>query len=193
MLMKRIALLILTLITVNCLAEARQPHRGYRGFLEWSNQISREQIWSGYGSPESYWSTGVSTSHGYQINPVVFVGAGLSVERCGKLDRWLVPVFAEGRADLQFGRFTPFADLKAGANFGEGIGIYLSPTVGYRFNWGRKMGVNIGLGYTLAGYKIDCYEGDFYGPALDGGYLINYVGTVHRTRSYFTFRIGIDF
>ncbi len=196
MFMKRIAILILTLVSVNCFVEARQPRRGYRGFLEWSNQVSREQIWSGYGSPETYLSTGVSTSHGYQINPIVFVGAGLSVERCGKLDRWIVPVFAEGRADLQLGRFTPFADLRAGANFAEGIGVYLSPTVGYRFNWGRKAGVNIGLGYTLAGYKVECYEGQIYGPALGGDYTISYVsyvGTEHHTRSYFTFRLGIDF
>ncbi len=115
---------------------------------------------------------------------------GLGMERCGKLDNWIAPVFVQGRADFLFGRFTPFGDLRLGYNIAEGGGLYISPTVGYRFNWGRKTGVNLGVGMSVAGYTAEHYEGSMTGP---DSYEIQYVGKEHHTRVYFTFRLGIDF
>ncbi|MDE6395892.1 MAG: hypothetical protein K2K84_01315, partial [Muribaculaceae bacterium] len=114
--------------------------------------------YTGYLNRESVFFTGVTTSHGYQINPTFFVGAGIGMERCTKFDDWVAPVFAQGRADFLFGKFTPFADLRLGYQFGQGGGVYFSPTVGYRFNWGRKAGINLGLGMTLAGFKRELFD-----------------------------------
>lgn len=139
---------------------------------------------------ENTFYTGFSTSHGYQINPMFFVGAGLDIEKCTTFEKWVVPVFFQGRIDLQFGKFTPYGDLRLGANIADGVGIYISPTIGYRFNWGRKTGVNVGAGLSLAGYKTEHYEGIFTGPdSLE----IYYVGTKHHIRPYFSFRLGLDF
>ncbi len=175
---------------------ARQPQRGYRGFVEWSSSLRSENVgyWTLDKTLASYrentFYTGISTSHGYQINPMFFVGMGLGMERCGKLDNWIAPVFVQGRADFLFGRFTPFGDLRLGYNIAEGGGLYISPTVGYRFNWGRKTGVNLGVGMSVAGYTAEHYEGSMTGP---DSYEIQYVGKEHHTRVYFTFRLGIDF
>ena len=194
--MKRTIILILATITLCQVAEARQPGRGYRGFLEWSSSLRSENF--GYLdmngnlliNRENTFYTGFSTSHGYQINPLFFIGAGLGMERCGSLDNWVAPIFIEGRIDLKFGKFTPYGDLRLGANVAEGAGVYFSPTIGYRFNWGRKMGVNLGVGLTLAGYRVEHYEGTITGP---DSYEIQYVGTKRHIRPYFSFRVGIDF
>lgn len=194
--MKRTILLVLAIIAFIHAAEARQPKRGYRGFLEWSNSVRSDKfgVIDLYGNlnmeRQGSFYTGFTTSHGYQINPMFFVGAGLGMERCGKLDNWVAPIFLQGRIDLKLGKFTPFGDLRLGANVAEGAGIYISPTIGYWFNWGRKMGVNLGAGLTLAGYRAEHYEGTMTGP---DSYEIQYVGTRRHIRTYFSFRLGIDF
>ena len=175
---------------------ARQPRSGYRGFFEWSSSVCTEQMghfdedFNIFGVSETMFYTGFSTSHGYQIDPMFFIGAGLSMERCSKLDNWVAPLFVEGRADFLFGKFTPYADIRLGANLAEGVGAYFSPTIDYRFNWGRKVGINLGAGLTLSGYKVEYFEGTWNGP---GDYEIQYVGSKRKMRPYFSFRLGIDF
>ena len=151
----KIILLIMTIMLATVSAGARQPGKGYRGFLDWSSSVRSDRFGfiNIYVSFETYrdntFYTGFSTSHGYQINPIFFVGAGFGMERCGEWDSWIAPVFMQGRADFLFGKFTPFGDLRIGYNVANGGGVYVSPTVGYRFNWARKMGVNLGcLLYT---------------------------------------------
>lgn len=194
--MKRTIIFLLAIAAVAQLSAARQPQRGYRGFMEWSSSVRSENFgeidMNGNlrGKRQSTFYTGWSTSHGYQINPMFFVGAGLGMEHCRNLDNWVVPVFVQGRVDLKFGKFTPFGDIRLGANLAEGTGIYFSPTIGYRFNWGRKMGINIGAGLALAGYKADHYEGVLEN---ENSYEIYYVGRKSHVRPCFSFRLGIDF
>lgn len=193
--MKKI-LIILTILLATLSSEALQPRRGYRGFFEWSSSVRSEKFaYPGINGNlmmyrENTFYTGFSTSQGYQINPMFFIGAGLGMEKCTSLDNWVAPVFIQGRIDLKFGKFTPFGDLRLGANVAEGAGVYLSPTMGYRFNWGRKMGVNLGAGLTLAGYRAEHYEVTMTAP---DSYEIQYVGTRRHIRAYFSFRLGIDF
>lgn len=191
--------LILSLLSLTVTGFARQPKKGYRGFFDWSSSVRSEEIASIIGNDfsisktyhETFFFTGASTSHGYQINPLFFVGAGIGLENNQKWGTWIAPIFAQGRLDLQLGKFTPFADVRLGWNMTEGGGVYFSPTVGYRFNWGRKMGVNIGLGLSLIDYKIYKYEGTM---DIDNGfYELYYAGTYHQVKPYFSFRVGIDF
>lgn len=177
-------------------ADARQPQRGYRGFLEWSSSLRNQTFatWETTTSTGSYsentFYTGLTTSHGYQINPMFFIGAGLGLEKCSKIDSWIVPVFVQGRADFKFGKFTPFGDLRVGYNVTQGGGMYFSPTIGYRFNFGGKFGINIGAGLSLAGYTAEHYDGSFTDL---GGYEIQYIGKEKHMNAYFSFRVGIDF
>lgn len=194
--MKKVFLPLIAAVLFSPAAEGRQPQRGYRGFIEWSNSMRSDKY--GYWNPdfsisgrhETSFYTGVATSHGYQINQLFYVGAGLGLERCGKCDNWIAPLFIDGRVDLKFGRFTPFGDIRLGFNAAEGGGVYFSPTIGYRFNWGRKAGVNIGAGLTLAGYKSEIYSFSYEGP---GSYETHYIETKNLNRLYFSFRLGFDF
>lgn len=193
--MKKTILLLLSLASLVPSATARQPQRGYRGFVDLVSNIRSQNvgILDINGNIDVYREiavySGISTSHGYQINPVFFVGAGIGMELCGD-NTGVVPLFAHGRADLKFGRFTPFGDIRLGTNLAEGGGIYFSPSVGYRFNWGRKVGINVGLGMTLAGYKSHHYEGTYIAP---DSYEFHYVGIKRHLNTCFTVRAGLDF
>ena len=105
--MKRTIFILLAIMAFANVAVARQPKRGYRGFFEWSSSVRSDNFCvidiHGNLSMERQGSfyTGFSTSHGYQVNPMFFIGAGLGMERCGKLDNWVAPVFIQGRIDSE--------------------------------------------------------------------------------------------
>lgn len=174
-------------------AYGREPERGYRGFVEWDNLIGNTSYFSsadGVVKPnETQWFIGVSTSHGYQLNNNLFVGAGLMAAAATPSGDINLPIFAEARYDVAFDKFTPFGDVRLGYNFGDGGGIYFSPTVGYRFNWGRKADVNLGLGLTVRGKTEDIFAinaDQWCGTSVE-------IVKDHQTNAFFTFRIGIGF
>ncbi|MDE5594136.1 MAG: outer membrane beta-barrel protein [Muribaculaceae bacterium] len=186
--MKRI-LLFLAIVTISLGASALQPQRGYRGFIDWDNNLTQYDVWY-QGNHKTYFYTGVSISHGYQFNPNFFLGAGLGVQYNKYSDSYIVPLFIQVRTDQKFGKFTPFGDLRVGFSCTDGGGLYLSPSIGYRFNWGRKVGVNVGVGLTVKGSVVDIFEGKYYD---DGIFNITQIGTEYRTKLLFAFRVGFDF
>lgn len=193
--MKRTIITLLSLLAVFVTLSARQPQRGYRGFLDWSNSLHVEHytadqsIWNRDGSITEFY-TGFSTSHGYQFNPNFFLGAGLDYEHCNKISSDILALYLQGRTDITFGRFTPFGDIRLGYNCVVNGGVYFSPTVGYRFSWSRKLGLNLGVGLTLVGYGYDQYE---IVEDPSGYKELHKTGTIHRSIGFFSFRIGIDF
>lgn len=191
--MKRFLISMLAATAVAFGAKARQPETGYRGFIEWSNDYRTQKPFLGPESRISTLYTGFSTSHGYQFNPWLFVGAGVEYEYCSKLKEHVFIPFIHGRTDLLFGKFTPFGEIRAGYNFVNDMGddgFYFSPNIGYRFNWGRKVGINVGAGVSLLLYKIDSYD-TAIGP---NGYVNYYkTGSFYKSKAFFSFRIGVDF
>lgn len=170
---------------------ARQPQRGYRGFIDWSNDLRSQQMWTGFDSRTTIYYTGFSTSHGYQFNPWLYAGGGIEYEHCTKMSSDVFSLFVHGRSDLLFGKFTPFGDVRLGYNMVNGGGVFFSPNIGYRFNWGRKTGVNLGVGLTVYGYKTDIYD---ITTDPDNGYMTLYkTGSICGSQMFFTFRVGFDF
>lgn len=186
--MKRFSILFILAITIFSLS-ARQPQPGYRGFLEWSNNVRSTS--SNIGDFTEFY-TGVSTSHGYQIKEWIYAGAGVIFEYYKNGPSYIFAPFFDVRSDLKFGIFTPFVDARIGYNFTSDTqrlylnpeigGVYFSPKIGYRFNWGRKIGLNLGVGLTLIGYR-NRYLWDSQGQVR--------VGT--DCYSYFSFNVGFDF
>ncbi len=173
---------------------AGEPSRGYRGFFEWSNDLYAPKVvnWLNPSEQvrETRYFTGVTTSHGYQIDRRFFVGLGAGFEHSSTAGRWIVPLFVEGRADFRLGKFTPFVDLRGGVNVGSGVCGLFSPTVGYRFSWGRKVGINVGLGMTVTGYHYDLL--DVTQNELGYWDWVK-IGDGSQYDAMFTFRVGIDF
>ncbi len=109
---------------------------------------------------------------------------------CNKEDGLELPLFLHARTDQKFGGFTPFAELRAGYTIANNNRLFAAPTIGYRFNWGRKAGLNVGVGLSVDTYKVDLIES---GPGNNGYWEYTKVGSKRITKAYFTFRIGFDF
>ncbi len=174
-------------------AHARQPEKGYRGFAEWVSDIKADIAI--YGGPtDSRYYTGVSVSQGYQLNPYLFLGGGVAAVQCVKDNEiYAAPVFAQIRTDMKFRKFTPFADVRLGYNFAGYGGIYFSPSVGYRINWGRKIGVNIGVGWSMTGNRRHIDEiTTILGPDGTGGTWTTWKRR-HTYDNTIALRLGIDF
>lgn len=169
--MKRLGIIFLFIVAFCSHISAKYPERGYRGFVEQNIEIgwqtgysyvpSPGDGWSGYY--ENYTSTfalwGLSTSHGYQFNPHFFLGAGIMFQiGSGDVMRRLeLPLFVHARTDWQFGKYPVFGDLRVGGTFmgrnmrGGEDKLQITPSIGYRWNWGRRTCGNVSLGLSLHG------------------------------------------
>lgn len=187
--MKRFLFLLSILCCLTCSVKGEKLQPGYRGFVDWSNSMRSYQLWEFLNKTDYY--TGVSTSHGYQFNNWFYAGAGMDFEYCTNENKFILAPFIDGRADLTFGKITPFGDIRVGYSVNDGGGIYFSPSIGYRFNWGNKIGLNFGLGLTLKGYNKDLQDAVYY-PEMGWWDFIT-VGKYRGCYAFFSFRLGIDF
>lgn len=161
-------------------------------------RTSTSLIYLPQASADSRLHTGFTTSHGYQFNSWLYVGGGAGCEyNLSWKDytnngdtRLIIPLFAEARLDGKWGRFTPFFSTRIGANLADHGGIYFSPTVGYRFNWGRRSAINLGIGMTLYGYRASSYEHIMHPEGgITLGPIVHY--QAHLVRM--AFRLGFEF
>jgi len=157
---------------------------GYRGFVDGMAGLV-------VGDSEASTNFEFSTTHGYQFNNKLFVGAGVGVlfynrnlvidqeaktvteDETRKLG---FPIYGEVRYDFMDNRFTPFVSGRIGYTVGQLHGLYYVPAVGIRFAVGEKMGINLALIYTSQKWKSTrVYDNE----------------TKHRT-SGIGLRVGID-
>lgn len=195
--MKRILFCLIIALSALTLS-AVQPQRGYRAFVDWNNFLDLDFGFLAGEPGDSKVFTGLTTGHGYQFNDWLYVGGGTgfmynlswkSYNHHGDL-RFVIPVFAEARLDAKWYRFTPYFSLQVGANVANHVGEYICPTVGYRFNWGRKCAINFGLGATILGSRHEYHEHILQpGGGIDLGPLVHY----HGTDVKFTARLGFEF
>jgi hypothetical protein len=151
----------------------------------------------------------LNTSHGYQINKYLFVGAGLGLHMYNARDPKMklpdnyphyvgpvdatsgiirptdsvtylhavdssymtMPLFLDlrGYLPLQNGKIVPFAMLRFGYAFNlsdkfGGMGLYVNPAVGVKFQVSPMIGINVSIGYAFQNY------GGVPGKNRDGGY-----------------------
>lgn len=191
--MKKVIHCIIALLIYAIPANAEEPQKGYRGFVDADINIAYYRFDNASNITE--WYLGGSTSHGYQFNKNLFVGAGVMIEKSFKYDNWTLPVFLQVRTDQKWGEFTPFGDFRIGYNCCDGGGVYLSPTVGYRFEISKKLNLNVGIGITLRGYSTEHYDVQFYNDPITNEYYYtaDYLGTKHHSKAMFSIRVGIDF
>lgn len=122
-----------------------QDAKSYRGFTDLSYTL-------GVGdTSEDFDRFTLSTTHGYQLDDMFFVGAGLSFEYVRDAAVALVPIYADVRMDipLRSRNIKPFVDAKVGYAAGQLDGFYFAPTVGVRVPVRFVQAMNFGLGYKL--------------------------------------------
>lgn len=112
-----------------------------------------------------------STTHGYQFNPYIFIGAGLGVHfmseystpymnipldyRGSQVD---IPIYVNLRLTILNGPISPFIDGKCGHYLTHHGGVYLNASVGCRFATWRKQSVNIYIGYSNENLEFETFD-----------------------------------
>lgn len=149
--------------------------QGYRGFADFSYTL-------GVGDwGKNHDRIGILTSHGYQIAPQFYAGAGVGFNYYfnGHDELCSLPVFAHFRSDILNNEITPYVELKVGYSLLDIKGVYINPSVGCRFELNDDIGLNVGIGYTMQ--QSDYYVKD---------YMIN---IERQNCGGIDFRFGIDF
>lgn len=160
-------------------------YSGYRGFVDFGYTIGTGDY--NLGRLE------LTTSHGYHFNPYIFLGAGTGFHYycTDEADEFVIPVFADFRANFIKGPIVPFATLKLGYSFTtsefDNLGVYLAPAIGVKFMLHNKQALSVSLGYTCQWTKIDeYYEYDPY-----SSYPHYYSGTLNL--SGLSLKLGFEF
>lgn len=129
--------------------------RGYKGFVE-----------TGYSLGTGDCSVNrfeISTSHGYQFNPYLFLGAGLGISYYDESNLTAIPVFVDFRTNFIKNKITPIAGIKFGYSSGDLEGFYGCIDLGVRFGMSGKKAMTVKLGYTSQNLEVERYS-SFYNP-----------------------------
>lgn len=153
--------------------------KGYRGFVDIGGAVGVGDYGDGVFA--------VSTSHGYQFNPYIFVGAGIGVDYHFDYETMFLPIFADLRGYFIDGRITPFVGIKIGYSPVDGTGLYFNPSVGASFGISRKLALNISIGYNLQ--RAEMYN-IYYNYSYYTGYSYYYSD---ETIGAITFKVGFEF
>lgn len=106
-----------------------------------------------------------STSHGGQISPYFFLGAGIGFDYHFGWETINIPIFADLRANFLDNNITPYFGMKIGYSVCDVTGFYFNPTLGVDFALDNRLGFNFSLGYNLQSSAVRSYSyyyGDFY-------------------------------
>ncbi len=113
----------------------------YRGFVDLGYTV-------GVGAVSNSDRIELTTTHGVQILPELFVGAGAGISYYHFNDGAIaLPFFVDVRSDILRSNITPYVDLKIGYAFGNLNGLYVTPSVGCKVNC-----MDFSLGYVVQRY-----------------------------------------
>ena len=127
--------------------------RGYMGFVEYGNAINTDD--------DNLLSTIVSTVHGYQFNPHLFLGGGFSFSHSTystqdiiyNIKKNSIAVLADLRINILSRSITPYVNLRGGYSFVGLKSPYADPAVGVDFGITPHFGINVALGYRYRFYR----------------------------------------
>ena len=183
--MKKLFLFLFAFVMMCSVAMASDT-QGYRGFVYANYLGGNDGVYTGWNDNGG----GFYTTHGYQINPRIFVGGGLGVQ-VHSMNNFndtavFVPIYADARFDFpSSGTVTPFVELKIGYSAGDDYnGFHGSSLFGLKFNSGKRVKFNTFLGYTAQKYE---YTTIF---TYNGGALSV---TDHAFDHNFVLGLGIEF
>ncbi len=187
--------ILIILLCFPALVQAQGIEKGYRGMVDVGYCLYISQI-----DPSTIELT---TSHGYQFNPYIYLGAGTGFDFTGscswgevagmayhkrdsKVD---IPLFFNARANFTKTKIIPFVDGRIGSYVNNDGGIYATLTLGARYAIGNGIGLSFAAGYQIrkvtaqqlnlhyVNYKSYHYYTDLKDQSVDG----------------FVFKLGVDF
>lgn len=161
--MKKVFLMLALLTTVLCTNAQNVSKNCYRGFVD-----------AGYSIGVGDYDFGrfeVNTTHGYQFNPYLFLGAGVGLHfmssyktsdmeipldvRDSKVD---IPVYANVHCNFSKKKVAPFVDVKGGTYVTNNGGLYVNASVGCRVAINEKQAVNVSVGYASEKLEFETFQ-----------------------------------
>ena len=184
-------------------ANAGTIQKGYHGFADVGYDYCISDL-----APATI---SVTTSHGYQFSPFVFLGAGIGFDFTGsaeysgeikditgypyeKRDATVdIPLFFNGRFNFTKTKAVPFIDLRAGAYVNNEGGYYINAMLGCRISLSDNSGLSFSVG--VKGRKITAQSLNFTSGNKYNGYKTSYY--YEDDQNYplenISFKIGYDF
>ena len=167
-------------VSMASLAQSPLRSKGYKGFLNvdlsmvslYHNDVDGSSYNNGFGL-----SLDITTSHGMQVCPYFFVGAGIGLrggfgdeEAVLDMDLIQVPLFLQARANLTRKSISPYIDFKGGYGAGDMNGAFLSPALGISVPLTQRLALNVELAY-----RAQCGKEKFErGNETDWRHLLNF-------------------
>lgn len=191
--MKKIAILLAATMAFAINSNAQSMQSGYKGHVE-----------AGYSVGIGDYDFGrfeVNTTHGYQVNPYIFLGAGtglhfMSSYKTGDMEIPLdvrdskvdIPVFANFRSNFTKGKISPFFDIKGGTFVTNNGGLYVVASLGVRYALNSKQGLSLSVGYAAEKLEFETFD------SFNGIYDMSYT---RKPSTYDTeavsVKLGFDF
>ncbi len=168
-------LLLLCLIIAGFSAKAQDDSTsGYRGYADLGYTL-------GVGDYE-FGRFEISTTHGYQVCPFFYVGAGVGFHFMSKYDtkdmeyaldsrdsKVSIPIFVDLHSTFMKTKFAPFVDVKLGHFVTNGDGFYANASAGVRMKTIGKQSVTLSIGYTFEKLKFETFD-RFTNPGINMDY-----------------------
>lgn len=170
--MKKFCLFVALLSTILCAKAQNISKNCYRGYVD-----------AGYSVGIGDYDFGrfeVNTSHGYQFNPYLFIGAGTGLHfmssyktkdmdipldiRDSKVD---IPVFANIRCNLLKKKVSPFVDIKGGTYVTNDGGLYVNASAGCRISINEKQAINLSVGYAIEKLQFETFDSFINHTSMD--------------------------
>lgn len=195
--MKKALLALLMFLPI--ITQAQELQKGYRGMVDAGYCYYISQI-----NPSTI---EITTSHGYQFNPYLFLGAGIGFNLTGKCEwgevagkpynkrdaKVDIPLFFNVRANLTKTRFSPFVDGRIGAYINNDGNIYANGSIGCRYALNEDIGISVSVGYEIR--KVTVEQFNMIAGTRYNNYKTEYYYTDRPNQSVdgFVFKVGVDF
>ena len=127
------------------------PKQGYAGFVD---------VGGGFGVGDYAGAyVEATTSHGYQIIPYLFVGAGAGFHYDFDWESISIPIFADIRYTALDNNISPIVGIKIGYSVLDLEGVYFNPSIGCRFGLSNGFAMNVTFNYQMQ--KADFYYSSY--------------------------------
>lgn len=192
--MKRFIFCLVVLIPI--ISQGQNIQKGYHGFVDAGYCYYISQL-----DPSTI---EITTSHGYQFNHYIFLGAGVGFDFTGE-SKWGdvgnrpynkrdskvdIPVFFNARANITKTRIVPFVDGKIGAYVNNEGGIFVNASLGARYAIADNMGLSLSVGYEIRKVTVEqlhMTSGKNYIPEY------YYTDSPNQPVDGLVFKVGFDF
>lgn len=190
--------LITLLMFLPLATQAQGLKKGYHGFADAGYCLYLSQL-----DPATF---EVTTSHGYQFNPYIFLGAGTGFNFTGKAKHGNIsgnpylkrdakvdiPIFFNARANFTQTKFSPFVDARIGSYVNNDGGIYANVAIGGRYAIGDNIGLSLSIGYevrkvTIQQLNIGSISKYYSYPSF------YYTDRTDESLDGLVFKLGVDF